>query len=183
MTSTGFVCQKRPIVVYRQKKFHFFWNVLKESSIIHFARQNDLFKITLSHYINGTIFGRPPSCAHIKLNHKSKTNLSENWIKNLQRIVRSRTAADCFFNLGVFMQKSSENGNLPQFTFLAWSGYFSRTRFRRSHMVVKTLLYCHREFGCKGGCMSASIHIYIHIYIYIPIYTYIFTYIHIYTCI
>ena len=36
------------------------------------------------------------------------------------------------------------------------SGYFSRTWFRRSHMVVKTLLYCTRKCGCKGGCMSAS---------------------------
>jgi hypothetical protein len=31
----------------------------------------------------------------------------------------------------------------------------SRTWFSCSHMVVKTLLYCTRKCGCKGGCMSA----------------------------
>ena len=36
------------------------------------------------------------------------------------------------------------------------SGYFSRTRFSCSHMVVKTILYCTRKCGCKGGCMSAA---------------------------
>ena len=36
------------------------------------------------------------------------------------------------------------------------SGYFSRTWFSCSDMVVKTLLYCTRKCGCKGGCMSAS---------------------------
>jgi len=35
------------------------------------------------------------------------------------------------------------------------SGYCSRTWLRCSHMVVKTLLYCTRKRGCKGGCMSA----------------------------
>ena len=36
------------------------------------------------------------------------------------------------------------------------SGYFSKSWFSCSHMVVKTLLYCTRKCGCKGGCMSAS---------------------------
>ena len=36
------------------------------------------------------------------------------------------------------------------------SGYFSRTSFRCSHVVVKTLLYCTRKCGCKGGCVSTS---------------------------
>ena len=40
----------------------------------------------------------------------------------------------------------------PEFTN---SGYFSRTRFSCSHMVVKTLLYCTRKCGCKDGCKSA----------------------------
>ena len=40
----------------------------------------------------------------------------------------------------------------PEFTN---SGYFSRTRFSCSHMVVNILYYT-RKCGCKGGCMSAS---------------------------
>jgi len=39
------------------------------------------------------------------------------------------------------------------------SGYSSRTWFRRSHMVVKTLLYCTRKCGCEGGVVSASCHL------------------------
>jgi len=35
------------------------------------------------------------------------------------------------------------------------SGCFSRTRFKCSHMVVKTLLYRTRKCGCKAGCKSA----------------------------
>jgi len=35
------------------------------------------------------------------------------------------------------------------------SGYFPRTWFSCSHMVVETLFYCTRKGGCKGGCMSA----------------------------
>jgi len=35
-------------------------------------------------------------------------------------------------------------------------GYVSRTWFRRSHMVVQTLLYCTRKCGCEGGVVSAS---------------------------
>jgi len=37
------------------------------------------------------------------------------------------------------------------------SGYFSRTRFGRSRLVVKTLLYCSRKCCCKGGCMWTSL--------------------------
>ena len=36
------------------------------------------------------------------------------------------------------------------------SGYFSKMRFSCSHMVVRTILYCTRKCGCKGGCISAS---------------------------
>jgi len=39
---------------------------------------------------------------------------------------------------------------------LSHSGYFPETWFRRSHMVVKTLLYCTRKCGCKDGVVSAS---------------------------
>ena len=35
-------------------------------------------------------------------------------------------------------------------------GSFSRTWLRCSHIVVKTLLYCTRKCGCRGGCVSAS---------------------------
>jgi len=35
------------------------------------------------------------------------------------------------------------------------SGYFSRTWFKCSHMVVKTSLYCTRKCGCKCSVMSA----------------------------
>jgi hypothetical protein len=38
----------------------------------------------------------------------------------------------------------------------AASGYFSRMKLSCSHMVVKTILYCTRECGCKAGWMSAS---------------------------
>jgi len=38
-------------------------------------------------------------------------------------------------------------------------GYFSRSWFRRSHVVVKTLLCCTRKCGCKSGVMSASCHL------------------------
>jgi len=40
-----------------------------------------------------------------------------------------------------------------------FSGYFSRTWFRRSHIVVKILLYCTRKCGCEGEVMSASCHL------------------------
>ena len=36
------------------------------------------------------------------------------------------------------------------------TGYFPRTLFSCSHMVVKTILYCTRKCGCKASCMSAS---------------------------
>jgi len=35
-------------------------------------------------------------------------------------------------------------------------GYFSRTWFSCSHMVVKPISYCTRKCACKGGCTSAS---------------------------
>jgi len=45
----------------------------------------------------------------------------------------------------------------PNSTFGATEGsYLPRTWFSCSHMVVKTLMYCTRKCGCKGGCMSAS---------------------------
>jgi len=42
-------------------------------------------------------------------------------------------------------------------TRFAWnaSGYFSRTWFKCSHMVVKPPLYCTRKCGCKCSVMSA----------------------------
>jgi len=43
--------------------------------------------------IVGTIFGRPPSCAHMNLNDSegSKWKISKSWMVNVQRTWRSRT--------------------------------------------------------------------------------------------
>jgi len=52
----------------------------------------------------GTVFGRPPSCAHVNSNQGSQMWISKSWIMNMQRTLRSRK------NIG--MQNFSENGNL-----------------------------------------------------------------------
>jgi len=67
--------------------------------------------------------------------------LLASWLQNLK--FSSKTLTECILRCITILQVYE-------------SGYFPRTWFSCSHMVVKTILYCTRKYGYTGGCMSAS---------------------------